>query len=102
MSNVVKIGFEINIQDTRFVLNDRLGHALYRIMGGALRAVSIRPLLEIGFKDRLQDELESSLDHTVPNRRDRQDTLASAVVLRDRLTSVPGALIRTSDQFISY
>jgi hypothetical protein len=61
---------EINIQDARFVLNDRVGHTLDRLMGRAPRAVAIRPLLEVGLEDRLQDELESSLNHPVPDSRD--------------------------------
>jgi hypothetical protein len=71
-------------------------------MGRAPRAVTIRPLVKVGFKDRLQDELESSLDHPVPHRRNRQDALAVALALRYCLTPVPRGLIRAIGQFVSY
>ncbi len=35
MSDVVEVSGEVNIQDACFVLDDRLGHALDRFMGGA-------------------------------------------------------------------
>ena len=50
-------------------------------MGGTPRAVGIRPLLEVGFKDWLQDELKRSLDHPVPDGRNRQNALALAIAL---------------------
>src|ERR1700746_1656624 len=35
--------------------------------------LSIRPRLEVRLKHRFEDELERTLHHSVPNRRDRQD-----------------------------
>ena len=37
------------------------------------RSVSIRPRLEVSFEDRLQNELECPLDHTITDRRNRKN-----------------------------
>src|ERR1700722_14882958 len=42
-------------------------------MGHLFRSVSKRSRLEIRLKDRLQDQLQCPLDHTITNRRNRQD-----------------------------
>src|SRR5215472_16401669 len=75
MLHVVEIGFEIQIDDSRLLLDNRLGYPVYRLMCCPVRPISIRPRLEISFKDRLQDELQRPLDHTIPDRRDDQREL---------------------------
>src|SRR5215467_4781521 len=61
MLHVVEIGFEIQIDDSRLLLDNRLGYPVYRLMCCPVRPVSIRPRLEISFEDRLQDELQRPL-----------------------------------------
>jgi len=65
MPNVVKVGLQIYVDDLRFVAHNRLCHTAYCHLGRPLRSVSIRPLLEVSLKDRLQDELQRPLNHTV-------------------------------------
>ncbi len=50
-------------------------------MGGSLGPVTIRPRLKVSLKDRLQDELERSLDHTVTDRGDREKADSLAILL---------------------
>ena len=49
-------------------------------MSCSFRSVSVRSRLEVGFEDRLQDELERPLDHAVTNRRNREDSNLVALV----------------------
>jgi hypothetical protein len=51
------------------VLNDCLGHSVDRLMSCLLGSVSKRSRLEVGLKDRLQDELERPLHHPIPDSR---------------------------------
>src|SRR5450432_1739466 len=66
------------------------------------RPVSIRPRFEISFKDRLQNELERTLDHTITNLRYRKNAYLTSTVLRNLLLSHSHGLIRFVDQFILY
>jgi hypothetical protein len=43
MPDVVKGRLEINIKDARFVLHNRLGNPLHRLMSRPIRTVAIRP-----------------------------------------------------------
>ena len=67
----------------------RLCHAQDRVMGRALWAIAVRTRLEVRFKDGFQDELESSLDHTVMDRWNREDTNLGPALLRDCLLPQP-------------
>ena len=67
--DVVKIAPQIDIYDACLVLNDCLGHSVERFMSCLLGTVSKRSRLEVGLKDRLQDELERPLHHPIPDSR---------------------------------
>src|SRR5271166_5613619 len=56
---------------------------LDRIDRAATRAIAIGVVLEVRLEDRLQHDLDGSLNHPIPNRRDSQGTFA-APRLRDR------------------
>src|ERR1700675_3112391 len=71
--NVVKVGAEIDVDDSSLLLDDCLCHTVYRFMCGSFRSISIRSRLKVSFEDRFQNELKSSLDHTVTNRGNRKD-----------------------------
>src|ERR1700760_3643288 len=73
-----------------------------RLLTCLLRPVSIGPRFEIRFKDRLQNELERTLDHTITNCRNRKNAYLTSPVLRNLLLSHSHGLIRFVDQFILY
>ena len=78
--NVVKIAPQINVNNACLVKNDRLGHAFDRFMSCPLGSVSKRSRLEVGLKDRLQDELERTLHHPITDRGNRKDADFAAVL----------------------
>src|SRR5215470_13102666 len=100
MLNAVEVGSEVKIDDSCLPFHDRFVHAKYRFMGCPLRSVSVRPRLKISFKDRLQDELECPLDHTVPDGGNGKNADLGAPVLRNFLFPYPHGLIRFPDQFV--
>src|SRR5580698_4493177 len=65
------------------------------------RSVSIRPRLEISFEDRLQNELECPLNHTIADSRNRQDADFLAPVLRNLLLPSSHGPIRGFSQISS-
>jgi hypothetical protein len=67
--DVVKIAPQIDIYDACLVLNDCLGHSVDRLMSCLLGSVSKRSRLNVGFKDRLQAELERPLHHPISSAR---------------------------------
>src|SRR5450631_427375 len=71
---------------------------MHRFMRGTLGSITIRPRLEICFEDRLQYELERSLNHAVADRRNREDANFPAI-LRYLLPPSPQRHIVTPDQF---
>src|SRR5215813_5093792 len=73
MLNVIEVGPQIDIDDSRLALHNRLSHSVHRLMCCPFRSVSIRPRLEISFEDRLQNELECPLNHTIADSRNRQN-----------------------------
>src|SRR5262249_9268218 len=81
MPNVVKVAFQVEIYDACLVPNDRLGHTLDRFMCCLLGTVSKRPRLEVGLKDRLQDELERTLHHPITDSGNGKDADFIAPVL---------------------
>jgi hypothetical protein len=89
MLHVIEVGAEVNIDDSSLLFNDCLGYPVHRLMCCPFRTISIRPRLEISLEDRLQDQLECPLDHTITDSRDVQRELhLSPVRLWDGLRSV--------------
>src|SRR6266852_4737102 len=70
MLNVIEVGPQVNVNDSRLALHNCLCHPVHRLMRSPFRTVSVRPRLEISFEDRLQNELECPLDHTITDGRD--------------------------------
>src|SRR5215469_709804 len=89
MLNAVEVGAEIKIDDSFLPFHNRLVDLQHRFVSCPLRSVSIRPRLKIGFKDRLQDELECPLDHTVTNGRNGKNPDLGAPVFRNFLFFAP-------------
>src|SRR5664279_4054527 len=102
MLNVIEVGPQINVNDSRLALHNRLSHSVHRLMRCPFRSVSIRPRLEISFEDRLQNELKCPLNHTIADSRSRLDADFLAPVLRNLLLPSPHGPIRVCDQFIPY
>src|SRR5450432_2640031 len=63
--------------------------------------VSIRPRLKISFEDRLQDQLECPLNHTITDRRKRKHADFTPV-FRYLLLPPPHGRIRAGDQLLPY
>src|SRR5262249_7451267 len=61
----VEIGFQVQVDDVGFPMDDRLRHPLGRHVRGLLRPVAVGPRLEVGFENRFQDEFERTLDHPI-------------------------------------
>src|SRR6266852_2975573 len=94
MLHIIEVGAEVNIDDSRLLFDDGRAYPAHRLMWRPFRSVSIRSRLEIGFKDRLQDQLECPLDHTLTDRRNRQDADLSPVLssmASNVIPSIPGA-----------
>src|ERR1051326_3255411 len=89
MLNVIEVGPQIDIDDSRLALHNRLSHSVHRLMRCPFRSVSIRPRLEISFEDRLQDELECPLNHTIADSRNRKNADLLAPVLGNLLLPCP-------------
>jgi hypothetical protein len=53
MPNMIKVGLEVHINDLGFVSYHCLGYQVYGRLGSPLGSISIRPCLEVRFKDRL-------------------------------------------------
>src|ERR1051326_8371341 len=96
MLNVIEVSAEINIYNASLLFDDGLGYPVHRLMRCPFRPVSIRPRLEISFEDRLQDELQCSLNHTITNSRNRKNADLSPV-LGNFLFPCPHGPIRVSD-----
>src|SRR5262245_52136664 len=67
--DVVKIAAQVDVYDACLVLNDGSGPAIDRFMSCPFGTISKRARLEVGLEDRLQYELERTLHHPVPDRR---------------------------------
>src|ERR1700733_2027433 len=99
MLHVIEVGAEVDIDDSSLLFDDGLGDPVYRLMRCPFGSVSIRPRLEIGFKDRLQNELECSLNHPITDSWNRQNADLSPV-LWNLLLPCPHGPIRVTDQFV--
>jgi site-specific DNA recombinase len=91
--NIVEVGAQVNIDDSSLLLDNCLGDPVHRFLRCPFRPVSIRPRLKISFENRLQDQLQCSLDHTITDCRNRQDADFSPV-LRNLLLPCPHGSIR--------
>ena len=74
MPDIVEVGSQVKIEDTRLLLDYCFSHSLDRVMRCPLGPISIRPRLEVGLEYRLEYELERTLHHSVADRRNREDT----------------------------
>src|SRR6201988_2670945 len=99
MLDVIEVGLQIQIDDARLLLDDRLSYPGYGFMCCPFRSISIRPRLEIRFENRLQDELQRPLAHSVTDSRNRKYAYF-APVLRFRLRPFPHGSIRVGTYFI--
>src|SRR5215813_2499096 len=100
LPDIVKVRLPIHVTDAGLVLHNRLCYAQDCLMCRALRAIAVCPRLAIRFKDRFQNELAGSLDHTVTDRRHREATHLGPALLRDGLVPQPHGAIRAGDQFV--
>src|SRR5207244_6251971 len=73
MPDIVKVGSQIKVEDPRLPLSYCFSNSLDRVVCCPLGPISIRPRLEVRLEHRFEDELERTLHHSVPDRRDRQD-----------------------------
>src|SRR6516225_4045100 len=97
MPHVIEVGTEVDIDDSSLLFDDCLGYSVHRLMRCPFRPVSIRPRLKISLEDRLQDELESPLDHTVADSRNRKNADFLSPVLRNLLLPYPHGPIGVGD-----
>src|SRR6201987_347440 len=98
MLNVIEVGFEIQVNDARLLFDNRLGHSSYGCMRSPIRAISIRPGLEVSFEDRLQDKLQRALDHAITDSRYRKNA-DFAPILRYFLLPYSHRPIRVGNYF---
>src|SRR5262245_16699278 len=78
MSYRVEIASQVEIDHVGLSLQYRRADTLDRRVCGLLRPIAERTRLEIGFKDRFQDQLQCSLYHPVPDRWNGQLTNSPA------------------------
>src|SRR5881392_1166092 len=100
MPDIVKVGSQIKVEDPRLPLSYCFSHSLDRVVCCPLGPISIRPRLEVRLEHRFEDELERTLHHSVPDRRDRQDADFAPVF---RYLLLPGWewLVGAPGQFIA-
>ena len=67
MANVVEVALKINVDDSGEPLHQPMHYSIQRMMRCAFGPVRKRACVKISFKDRLQDELHSSLDNSILN-----------------------------------
>src|SRR5215212_3813800 len=73
MPNIVEIGTQIKVENARLPLDDCLSDPLDRVMSCPLGPISKRSRLEVRLEDRFEYELERTLHHPIPDRRDRKN-----------------------------
>ena len=97
--DVVEIGSQVEVQNARLPLDNRLSNPLDRTMSCSLGPISKRSRLEIRLEDRFEYELERTLCHPVPDRRYRKDADLAPVF---RYLLPPGWewLVSAPDQFV--
>src|SRR5215472_8743087 len=100
MPDIVEVGSQIKVEDPRLPLSYCFSHSLDRVVCCPLGPISIRPRLEVRLEHRFEDELERTLHHSVPDRRDRQDAEVAPVF---RYPLLPGWewLVGAPGQFVA-
>ena len=68
----IQIGFQVQVDDEGFPLDDCVRDATDRCVRGLLRPVAVGPRLEISFEDRFQDEFDRTLYHPIADGRNRK------------------------------
>src|ERR1700722_18574086 len=99
MPNIVQIGSQIKVENTRLPLDNCLRDPLDRAMSCPLGSISKRSRLEIRLEDRFEYELERTLHHPVSDRRYRKDA-DFAPVLRYLLPPGWEWLVGVLSQFV--
>src|ERR1035438_7196457 len=102
MLHVIKIGAEIQIDDSSLLFHNRLSHSVYCFMRCPFRPVSKRPRLKVSFEDRLQDELECPLDHSITDRRNRKHADFAPVLRSFFRTRMGRYMLETSSSRICF
>jgi hypothetical protein len=67
--DVVEVGSQVKVENARLPLDYRFGHPPDRVMCCPFGSISKRSRLEVRLEDRLEYELERTLHHSVPDRR---------------------------------
>src|SRR5439155_20905938 len=67
MANVVEITLKIYVDDLGEPLHQPVDNSIQCLMSRTFGPVSERALVKIGFKDRLQDKLQGSLNNSILN-----------------------------------
>jgi len=98
--NVVKEGSQIKVDDFGLRLHNPLSYSGDRFMGGSFRPVAVRSRLEVSFENRLQDELQSPLDHAISDRRYGENANFRPPIFRNLLLPDLHGLIRIGEQFV--
>src|SRR6516162_7871789 len=73
MPDIVKVGPQVNVENSCLPLDYGFSHSLDRVMCCPLGPITVRPRLEVSLEYRLEDELECPLHHPVPDRGYRED-----------------------------
>src|SRR6516165_3002666 len=100
MLNVVKEGSQVKVDDFGLRLHNPLSYAVDRFMGRSLRSISVRSRLKVSFENRLQDELEGSLDHAISDRRYGENANFRSPIFRNLLLPDRNGSIRVGVQFV--
>src|SRR4030042_364793 len=98
MAHVIKIRFQIYIDDTCLAFDYRLCYPIYRLMSCPLRAITVRTFLKIRFKNRLQYQFYGSLNNPVTDARYPQGSEFS-ITFGNKVFSVTHRTIRLLGQF---
>jgi hypothetical protein len=99
MPNIVEIGPQVKVENTRLPLDNSFSDPLDRAMRCPFGPIAKRPRLEIRLEDRLEYEFERALHHPVPDRWYRKDTDFTPILRyflppgRERLVATPGQFV---------
>src|SRR5208283_3570413 len=100
MLDVVKVGSQVEVDHPRLAEDNRLCYPSHCLVRRPFGAVPVRARLEVGLEDRLENEFDGPLHHTVPNRRNLEHSL-SATALRYGVLTGRQWTITSGDQFVS-
>ena len=77
MGNGIEVLGNVGIDYICFAFKEMLLYIFHRLMGVPLRSKSVRVILKVGFKDRLDDYLHCHLHDLVLDHRYSQRSLAT-------------------------